>query len=145
MDTNIGNITVEIDISATETPDFEELCVLNTGYENSVNMDTWNDLCNAHSNTVATSLDESWPFTFKFSATDPVGLFIKGMKYKVGTERTADIKITDKLENKVVAFTATFGDVNYSFESDSVLEIECSLKIYDNSTFAETTYVAPSV
>lgn len=145
MDTNIGNITVEIDLSATDTPDYNELCVLNTGYENSVNMDTWNDLCNAHSNSVATSLDESWPFTFKFSTTDPVGLFIKGMKYNVGAERTAKIRITDKLENKVVTFTATFGDVNYSFESDSVLEIDCNLKIYDNSTFAETAYVAPSV
>lgn len=145
MDTNIGNVIVEFDISSTETPDYEELCVLNTGYENGVNMDTWNDLCSAHSNTVATSLDEAWPFTFKFDKSDPVALFIKDKKNKTGLARTAKIKITDKLENKVVSFTATFGDINYTFESDSVLEIECQLKIYKNSTYSEVAYVAPSV
>lgn len=145
MDTNIDNIIVEFDISSTETPDYQELCVLSTGYENNVNIDTWNDLCSAHSNSVATSLDESWPFTFKFDKNDPVGMFIKSKKNKIGAARTAKIKITDKLENKVVSFTATFEDINYTFESESVLEVECGLKIYDNSTYTETTYVAPSV
>jgi len=145
MEENIGNVIMEIDISETETPDYETLCILSTSYENSVNMDTWNDLCNAHSNSVATSLDESWPFTFKFNKTSPVCLFIKGKKNKIGAERTAKVKVTDKLENKVVSFTATFGDINYGFETDTIQEIETQLKIYDNSTYAETTYVAPSV
>lgn len=142
MDTNIGNITVEFDISATETPDFQELCVLSLGYDNGANMDTWNDLCNAHSNSVVTSLDESWSFSHKFNKTDAVALFLKAKKFAVGSDREVDIKITDKLEGKVIAFTACIGSINYSYENDSVLEIEYELKIADNSTFSEVDYTA---
>ena len=80
MDTNVGNITVEFDVSATSTPDFQELCVLSLGYDNGTNMDTWNDLCNAHSNSVVTSLDETWDFSHKFNKTDAVALFLKAKK-----------------------------------------------------------------
>ena len=145
MDTNIGNIIVEFDVSATETPDFKELCVLSLGYDNGTNMDTWNDLCNAHSNSVVTSLDETWDYTHKFNKTDAVALFLKAKKYAVGSDREVDVKITDKLEEKVIEFTACLGNINYTFESDSVLEIEYELKIADNSTFEESDCSAPSV
>lgn len=141
MDTNVGNIKIEFDISATETPDFQQLCVLNLGYDNGVNMDTWNDLCYVHSNSVVTSLDESWDFTHKFNKNDAVALFLKGKKYLTGADREVDIKITDTLEGKITEFTGCLGNINYSYETDSVLEIEYELKIADSSTFSETDIV----
>ena len=142
MDTNIGNVTVEFDISSTETPEFTELCVLSLGYDNGVNMDTWNDLCNAHSNSVVTSFDETWDFSHKFDKTSAIALFLKAKKFAVGSDREVDVRITDKLEGKQITFTAVLGNINYTYESDSVLEIEYELKIADNTTFAEADYPA---
>ena len=47
METNVNNFEVLIDISSTETPDYEKLCVLNVDYDQGETLDTWNDLCNA--------------------------------------------------------------------------------------------------
>ncbi|MDD4298947.1 MAG: hypothetical protein PHS98_04910 [Bacilli bacterium] len=145
METNVNNFEVLIDISSTETPDYEKLCVLNVDYDQGETLDTWNDLCNAISNSVKTVLDPTWSMSFKFDKTSPVAQFIIGKEYAVGAEATAPIRIVNKLKNKQIDFTATLSGITYSATAEEVLQIDFDLKVYDNGTFAETTYAAPSV
>ena len=145
METNVNNFEVLIDISSTSTPDYEKLCVLNVDYDQGETLDTWNDLCNAISNSVKTVLDPTWSMSFKFDKTSPVAQFIIGKEYAVGAEATAPIRIVNKLKNKQIDFTGTLSGITYSATTDEVLQIDFDLKVYDNGTFAETTYVAPSV
>ena len=145
METNVNNFEVLIDISSTESPDYEKLCVLNVDYDQGETLDTWNDLCNAISNSVKTVLDPTWSMSFKFDKTSPVAQFIIGKEYAVGAEATATIRIVNKLKNKQIDFTATLSGITYSATAEEVLQIDFDLKVYDNGTFAETTYVAPSV
>ena len=67
-----------------ETPDYSQLCVLNVDYDQGETLDTWNDLCNAISNSVKTVLDPTWSMSFKFDKTSPVAMFIIGKEYSVG-------------------------------------------------------------
>ena len=145
MDTNIDNFEVLLDISSTETPDYSQLCVLNVDYDQGETLDTWNDLCNAISNSVKTVLDPTWSMSFKFDKTSPVAMFIIGKEYSVGAEATAPVRIINKLKNKQIDFTATLSGITYSATSEEVLQIDFDLKVYNNSTFAETAYIAPSV
>ena len=145
METNVNNFEVLIDISSTEASDYEKLCVLNVDYDQGETLDTWNDLCNAISNSVKTVLDPTWSMSFKFDKTSPVAQFIIGKEYAVGAEATAPIRIVNKLKNKQIDFTGTLSGITYSATADEVLQIDFDLKVYDNGTFAETTYVAPSV
>lgn len=145
METNVNNFEVLIDISSTGTSDYEKLCVLNVDYDQGETLDTWNDLCSAISNSVKTVLDPTWSMSFKFDKTSPVAQFIIGKEYAVGAEATAPIRIVNKLKNKQIEFTATLSGITYSATTDEVLQIDFDLKVYDNGTFAETTYVAPSV
>lgn len=145
MDTNIDNFEVLIDISSTVTPDYEQLCVLNVDYDQGETLDTWNDLCNAISNSVKTVLDPTWSMSFKFAKTSAVAQFIIGKEYSVGAEATAKVRIINKLKNKQIDFTATLSGITYSATPDETLQIDFDLKVYDNSTFAETAYTAPSV
>ena len=145
METNVNNFEVLIDISSTETPDYNKICVLNVDYDQGETLDTWNDLCNAISNSVKTVLDPTWSMSFKFDKTSPVAQFIIGKEYAVGAEATAPIRIVNKLKNKQIDFTGTLSGITYSATAEEVLQIDFDLKVYDNSTFAETTYVAPSV
>ena len=145
METNVNNFEVLIDISSTGTSDYEKLCVLNVDYDQGETLDTWNDLCSAISNSVKTVLDPTWSMSFKFDKTSPVAQFIIGKEYAVGAEATAPIRIVNKLKNKQIDFTGTLSGITYSATTDEVLQIDFDLKVYDNGTFAETTYVAPSV
>lgn len=145
METNVNNFEVLIDISSTATTDYEKLCVLNVDYDQGETLDTWNDLCSAISNSVKTVLDPTWSMSFKFDKTSPVAQFIIGKEYAVGAEATAPIRIVNKLKNKQIDFTGTLSGITYSATTDEVLQIDFDLKVYDNGTFAETTYVAPSV
>ena len=145
METNINNFEVLIDISSTSTHDYEKLCVLNVDYDQGETLDTWNDLCSSISNSVKTVLDPTWSMSFKFDKTSPVAQFIIGKEYAVGAEATAPIRIVNKLKNKQIDFTGTLSGITYSATTDEVLQIDFDLKVYDNGTFAETTYVAPSV
>ena len=145
METNVNNFEVLIDISSTSTPDYEKLCVLNVDYDQGETLDTWNDLCNAISNSVKTVLDPTWSMSFKFDKTSPVAQFIIGKEYAVGAEATAPVRIVNKLKNKQIDFIATLSGITYSATSEEVLQIDFDLKVYDNGTFAETAYVAPSV
>jgi hypothetical protein len=145
METNVNNFEVLIDISSTGTSDYEKLCVLNVDYDQGETLDTWNDLCNAISNSVKTVLDPTWSMSFKFDKTSPVAQFIIGKEFAVGAEATAPIRIVNKLKNKQIDFTGTLSGITYSATAEEVLQIDFDLKVYDNGTFAETTYVAPSV
>ena len=145
METNVNNFEVLIDISSTSTPDYEKLCVMNVDYDQGETLDTWNDLCNAISNSVKTVLDPTWSMSFKFDKTDPVAQFIIAKEFAVGAEATAPIRIVNKLKNKQIDFTGTLSGITYSATAEEVLQIDFDLKVYDNGTFAETTYVAPSV
>ena len=145
METNVNNFEVLIDISSTGTSDYEKLCVLNVDYDQGETLDTWNDLCSAISNNVKTVLDPTWSMSFKFDKTSPLAQFIIGKEYAVGAEATAPIRIVNKLKNKQIDFTGTLSGITYSATTDEVLQIDFDLKVYDNGTFAETTYVAPSV
>lgn len=145
METNVNNFEVLIDISSTETSNYEKLCVLNVDYDQGETLDTWNDLCSAISNSVKTVLDPTWSMSFKFDKTSAVAQFIIGKEYAVGEEATAPVRIVNKLKNKQIDFTATLSGITYSATSEEVLQIDFDLKVYDNGTFAETTYVAPSV
>lgn len=145
METNVNNFEVLIDISSTETSDYEKLCVLNVDYDQGETLDTWNDLCSAISNSVKTVLDPTWSMSFKFDKTSAVAQFIIGKEYAVGAEATAPVRIVNKLKSKQIDFTATLSGITYSATSEEVLQIDFDLKVYDNGTFAETTYVAPSV
>jgi hypothetical protein len=145
METNVNNFEVLIDISSTSIHDYEKLCVLNVDYDQGETLDTWNDLCSAISNNVKTVLDPTWSMSFKFDKTSPVAQFIIGKEYAVGAEATAPIRIVNKLKNKQIDFTGTLSGITYSATTDEVLQIDFDLKVYDNGTFAETTYVAPSV
>ena len=145
METNVNNFEVLIDISSTSTHDYEKVCVLNVDYDQGETLDTWNDLCNAISNSVKTVLDPTWSMSFKFDKTSQVAQFIIGKEYAVGAEATAPIRIVNKLKNKQIDFTGTLSGITYSATTDEVLQIDFDLKVYDNGTFAETTYVAPSV
>ena len=145
METNVKNFEVLIDISSTVTPDYEKLCVLNVDYDQGETLDTWNDLCSAISNSVKTVLDPTWSMSFKFDKTSPVAQFIIGKEFAVVAEATAPIRIVNKLKNKQIDFTGTLSGITYSATTDEVLQIDFDLKVYDNGTFAETTYVAPSV
>jgi hypothetical protein len=145
METNVNNFEVLIDISSTETSNYEKLCVLNVDYDQGESLDTWNDLCSAISNSVKTVLDPTWSMSFKFDKTSAVAQFIIGKEYAVGEEATAPVRIVNKLKNKQIDFTATLSGITYSATSEEVLQIDFDLKVYDNGTFAETTYVAPSV
>jgi hypothetical protein len=145
METNVNNFEVLIDISSTETSNYEKLCVLNVDYDQGESLDTWNDLCSAISNSVKTVLDPTWSMSFKFDKTSAVAQFIIGKEYAVGAEATAPVRIVNKLKSKQIDFTATLSGITYSATSEEVLQIDFDLKVYDNGTFAETTYVAPSV
>lgn len=148
METNTNNFLLYFDISATETPDYEQLCPLNLDYDQGETLDSWNDLCSSLMNNVKTSIDPTWSTSFKFKKTDAVAQFIIGKEYSVGADATVATRIVNKLKGssgKQIDFTATLSSIAYSAVTEEILQIDFDIKVYDNSTFAETDYVAPSV
>lgn len=148
MDTSTNNFLLYFDISATETPDYEKLCPLNLDYDQGETLDSWNDLCSSLMNNVKTAIDPTWSTGFKFKKTDAVAQFIMGKEFAVGAEATAKTRIVNKLKGtagKQIDFTATLSGITYSAVTEEILQIDFDIKVYDNSTFAETDYVVPSV
>lgn len=133
------------DISATETPDYEQLCPLNVDFDMGETLDSWNDLCYSLMNNVRTSIDPTWSVSFKLKSTDAVAKFILGKEFAVGDDATAAVRIVNLNKGttgKQVDFTATISSISYSPLTEEVLEISFDIKVYDNSTFAETDYSA---
>ena len=148
MESNTTNFELYVDISATETPDYEKLCVINISHDKGESLDTWFDLCSAFANNVITAFDPTFGITFKFDKTDPACQFILGKEYATGVSATAKIKIVNKLKGtngKQIDFTGVFSNIAYDPTAEAVLEVTADLKIYQGSTFVETDYVAPSV
>jgi len=143
MDTNTDKFLLYFDISATASPDFEQLCPLNIDYDQGETLDSWNDLCSSLMNNVKTSIDPTWSTSFKFKTTDPVAQFILGKEFAVGDEATCDVKLVNLLKGttgKQIDFTATLSNINYSAVTEEVLQVDFDIKVYDNTTFAESNY-----
>lgn len=133
------------DISETETPQYEEVKNLSLGYDQGETLDTWQDLYNNLSNNVKTGLDPTWSTSVKLEKTSPVCQFILGKEYAVGAEATAKCRIVNLLKGtngKQIDFTATLSGITYEASAEEVLQIDFDIKVYDNSTFAETDYTA---
>ena len=144
MESSANKFELYFDISTNETPDFEKLCPLNLDYDQGETLDTWNDLCSAIANNVKTAIDPTWSTGFKFAKTDPVAQFLIAKEYAVGAEATANVRLINKLKGtsgKQLDFTATLSGITYSAVTESVLQIDFDIKVYDNSTFVETDYV----
>jgi hypothetical protein len=131
------------DISATATPDYEQLCPMNIDYDQGETLDSWNDLCSSLMNNVKTGIDPTWSTSFKFKTTDPVAQFILGKEYAVGEDATCAVKLVNLLKGttgKQIDFTATLSGISYSAVTEEVLQVDFDIKVCDNSTFVETAY-----
>lgn len=147
MESSATKFKLLFDISATETPDYEELCPLNIDYEQGETLDTWNDLCSSIANNVKTAIDPTWSTGFKFDKADPVAQFLIAKEYSVGAAATAKVRLVNLLKGtngKQLDFTATLSGISYSAVTEEVLQLDFDIKVYDNSTFVETDYTAPS-
>lgn len=148
MESNVTNFELYVDISATEAPDYEKLCVINISHDKGESLDTWFDLCSKYANNVPVAYDPTFGITFKFDKTDPACQFILGKEYETGVGATAGIRIVNKLKGtsgKQIDFTGIFSNIAYDPTAEAILEVSTDVKIYKGSTFTETDYVAPSV
>lgn len=144
-DSSAKKFKLLFDISENETSQYEELKPLNLDYDQGETLDTWYDLCSQLANNVKTALDPTWASGFKFAKSDPVAQKIISMEHAVGAEATIKTRIVNLLKGengKQIDFTATLSNISYSAVTEEVLQIDFDIKIYDNSTFAETDYVA---
>lgn len=147
MESSATKFKLLFDISANETPDYEELCPLNIDYDQGETLDTWNDLCSSIANNVKTAIDPTWSTGFKFDKNDPVAQFLIAKEYAVGSAATAKVRLVNLLKGtngKQLDFTATLSGISYSAVTEEVLQLDFDIKVYDNSTFVETDYTAPS-
>lgn len=143
MNGSTNKFLLYLDISATATPDYEQLCPLNIDYDQGETLDSWNDLCSSLMNNVKTSIDPTWSTSFKFKTTDPVAQFILGKEFSVGEEATCAVRLINLLKGttgKQIDFTATISSISYSAVTEEVLQIDFDIKVYENTTFAETDY-----
>jgi hypothetical protein len=143
METGKDNILLYVDISATASPAYTQMKPLHMGYDQGETMDSWFDLLSNIMNNVKTGIDPTWSTSLKFSRTDPVAQFILGKEFATGEDATASIKIINLLKGttgKQIDFTATFSNITYDATTPEVVQIDFDLKVYEGSTFAETTY-----
>lgn len=134
---------VYIDVSATASPDYKQLCPLNVDYDQGETIDSWNDLCSSLMNNVKTAIDPTWSTAFKFKSTDAAAQFILGKEFSVGSSATCKVRLVNLLKGTVgkqIDFTATLSGISYSAVTEEVLEVSFDLKVYDNTTFVESTY-----
>lgn len=144
-ESNVKNFKLLFDISNTEESQYEDVIALNIGYEQGETLDTWQDLYSTLSNNVKTGLDPSWSISVKMNKKNPVCQFILSKEYAVGEEATAPARIVNLLKGengKQIDFTATLSNITYEATTEEVLQVDFDLKVYDNSTFEESDYVA---
>jgi len=148
MESNATNFKFLVDISATETADYEEACVMSISHDKGETLDTWFDLCSKFANNEIVAFDPTFGVTFKFDKTSPVCQFILGKEYATGTSATAGVRIVNLLKGvsgKQVDFTAVFSNIAYEPTTEAVLEITVDVKVYRGTTFVETNYTPASV
>ena len=66
-------------------------------------------------------------------------------EFAVGAEATAPTRIVNLLKGdagKQIEFTSTLSSITYEASAEEVLQVDFDLKVYDNSSFEETDYVA---
>lgn len=142
-ESSVKQYKVQFDLSENETPDWENLINLTTGFDQGETLDTWQDLYNFLSNNVKTGLDPTWSVSVKLDKSSPVCQFILDKEFAVGAAATAKTKIINLLKGtsgKQIEFTATLSSIAYEVTPEEVLQIDFDLKVYDNSTFEETDY-----
>ena len=142
-ESSVKQYKVQFDLSENETPDWEDLINLTTGFDQGETLDTWQDLYNFLSNNVKTGLDPTWSVSVKLDKSSPVCQFILDKEFSVGAAATAKTKIINLLKGtsgKQIEFTATLSSIAYEVTPEEVLQIDFDLKVYDNSTFEETDY-----
>lgn len=136
---------MQFDISEDEPADYQDLIALTMSYDQGETLDTWQDLYNFLSNNVKTGLDPTWSVSVKLDKSSPVCQFILAKEFAVGAEATAKTRIVNLLKGtagKQIDFTATLSSITYEASAEEVLQVDFDLKVYDNSTFKETDYVA---
>ena len=144
-ESSVGKFKVLFDISETEEEQFEELINLNLGYDQGETLDTWQDLYNFLANNVKTGLDPTWSTSVKMNKSSAVCQFILSKEFAVGAQATAKTRIVNLLKGasgKQIDFTATLSNISYEANGEEVLQIDFDLKVYDNSTFAESDYTS---
>ena len=127
---------------------YVEMKPLNLDYDQGETLDSWFDLASNLMNNVKTGLDPTWSTSFKFSTTDTVAQFIIGKEFAVGSSATAPVRIVNFLKGatgKQIDFTCTLSNISYSAVTEEVLNVSFDIKVYDNSTFVESDYAAPSI
>jgi hypothetical protein len=143
MENGTNNILLYVDISATATPSFTQAKPLHMGFDQGETLDSWFDLLSNIMNNVKTGIDPTWSTSLKFNRTDPVAQFILGKEFATGEDATADMKIINLLKGvtgKQIDFTATFSNITYDMVTEEVVQIDFDLKVYEGSTFTESTY-----
>ena len=146
-ESSVKQFKVQFDLSENDTPDFEDLIVLTVGYDQGETLDTWQDLYNFLSNNVKTGLDPTWSVSVKLDKSSPICQFILDKEFAVGAEATAKTRIINFLKGttgKQIDFTATLSSITWEATSEEVLQVDFDLKVYDNSTFEESDYTAPT-
>ena len=146
-ESSVNNFKLLFDISSSDTSQYEELKSLNLDYDQGETLDTWQDLFSFLSNNVKTGLDPTWSTSVKLDKSSAVCQFILGKEYAVGADATVKARIVNLLKGtngKQIDFTATLSNIAYSASAEEVLQVDFDLKIYDNSTFEESDYVAPT-
>lgn len=115
------------------------------GYDQGETLDTWQDLYNFLANNVKTGLDPTWSTSVKMNKSSAVCQFILSKEFAVGAAATAKTRIVNLLKGasgKQIDFTATLSNISYEANGEEVLQIDFDLKVYDNSTFAESDYTS---
>ena len=144
-ESSVGKFKVLFDISETEEEQFEELINLKLGYDQGETLDTWQDLYNFLANNVKTGLDPTWSTSVKLNKSSAVCQFLLSKEYAVGaaaTDKTRNVNLLKGENGKQIDFVSTLSNIAYEADGETVLQIDFDLKVYDNTTFKETDYVA---
>lgn len=142
-ESSVKQYKVQFDISESEEADYQDVITTTVSYDQGETLDTWQDLYNFLSNNVKTGLDPTWSLSLKFDKSSPVAQFIIAKEFAVGADATAKTRIINLLKGttgKQIDFTATLSNITYEITAEEVLQVDFDLKVYDNSTFEETTY-----
>lgn len=146
-ESSVKKFIVQFNISESETANWQDLITLTVGYDQGETLDTWQDLYNVLSNNVKTGLDPTWSVSVKLDPSSPVCQFLLAKEFAVGAEATAPTRIVNLLKGdtgKQIEFTSTLSSITYEASAEEVLQVDFDLKVYDNSSFEETDYVASS-
>jgi len=140
-----GNYKLFVDISATATPDYEEVTPMTVGFDSGEELDTWHDLLSNIANNVKTAIDPTWSVTLKFDKDDAVCKFIIAKELQTGSGAVAGCRVVNLLKGttgKQIDFDAVFSNITYDLETPTVVEVSFDLKVSDGSDFNETDYSA---